>query len=105
MRRNPILPQGAAGRPADLFAQAVSLHQQGLIAEAERLYRRVLAADKKHAGALQYLAMLEGQRGNLAEAVRLLRRCVKAGPRSAEAYTNLGYALALMGQRGDGRGL
>jgi protein O-GlcNAc transferase len=98
MSRNPILPQGAASRTADLFAQAVSLHQQGLFAEAGGLYRRVLAADKKHAGALQYLAMLEGQQGNLAEAVRLLRRCVKAHPRLAEAHTNLGYALALMGQ-------
>lgn len=88
------MSQGAAGRAENLFAQAVKLHQQGVLSEAERGYRRVLAADKKHAGALQYLAMIEGQRGNFADAVRLLRQCVKAHPRLAEARTNLGFALA-----------
>jgi predicted O-linked N-acetylglucosamine transferase (SPINDLY family) len=96
MTRNSMTPQGTAGRAADLFAQAVALHQRGSIAEAERAYRLVLSADKRHAGALQYLAMLEGQRGNVAEAVRLLKQCVKVVPRAAEVHTNLGYALALM---------
>jgi protein O-GlcNAc transferase len=93
--------QGAAGRAGNLFAQAVMLHQQGVLSEAERGYRLVLAADKNHAGALQYLAMIEGQRGNFTEAVRLLRQCVKAHPRLVEARTNLGFALAQTGQHAE----
>ena len=67
-----IPPQSAPGGAAQLFAQAVGMHQRGAIGEAERLYRLVLAADKKHAGALQYLAMIEAQRGRLDEACQLL---------------------------------
>ena len=96
-----IPPHGVPGGGAQLFAQGVAMHQRGAIGEAERLYRLVLAADKKHAGALQYLAMIEAQRGNLDEARQLLERCVKANPRSAEAHTNLGYALALMKRHAD----
>lgn len=95
------MSQGAVGHAGNLFAQAVMMHQQGSLAEAERGYRLVLAADKKHPGALQYLAMLEGQRDNFAEAVRLLRKCVKAHPRLVEAQTNLGFALAQTGQHAE----
>lgn len=82
MRRDLNPSRVSADSAQALFAQAISMHQRGSIAEAERLYRLVLAADRKHAGALQYLAMLEGQRGNFPEAVRLLQQCVKANPRS-----------------------
>lgn len=87
-----------ASRAAEQFAQAVGLQQRGATAEAERLYRRILDADRSHAGALQYLAIIEAQRGRVDEAIRLLTRCVRAHPGSAEAHTNLGYAQMLAGR-------
>jgi protein O-GlcNAc transferase len=97
MRRDLNPSRVSSERAQALFAQAVTMHQRGSIGEAEQLYRLVLAADKKHPGALQYLAMLEGQRGNLTEARRLLEQWIRSNRRSAEAHTNLGYVLALMG--------
>ncbi|NVO13971.1 MAG: tetratricopeptide repeat protein [Rhodoplanes sp.] len=90
-----------AGRAAEQFAQAVGLQQRGATAEAERLYRRILDADRSHAGALQYLAIIEAQRGRVDEAIRLLTRCVRAHPGSAEPHTNLGYALVLAGRHAE----
>ncbi|MDC7788712.1 tetratricopeptide repeat protein [Rhodoplanes sp. TEM] len=87
-----------AERTADLFAQAVGLHQRGAAGEAERLYRRVLDADKSHPGALQYLAIIAAGRDDLDEAIRLLTRCARAHPGSAEVRTNLGYALLRAGR-------
>jgi tetratricopeptide (TPR) repeat protein len=78
-------------------------HQAGRAAEAERSYRAVLKAERKHAGALHGLGVLCSQQGRYDEAVRLLRQAIKAAPNSADAYNDLGTALH--GQRRSGEAI
>ena len=51
-----------------LGRQAVALHQQGKPAEAERLYRQVLAIDPRVFPALYLLGVLRLEQGDSAEA-------------------------------------
>jgi protein O-GlcNAc transferase len=76
------------------LASAVSLHQAGRLAEAERIYREVLAREPDNSDALHLLGVLAAQSGRLAESVDLIRRAVRSRP-FAEAYYNL--ALSLQG--------
>ena len=75
------------------FESGVSHHQAGRLAEAERIYRQVLAQQPNHADALHMLGMLAGQTGQLDAAEDLIRRAIRLKPDYAEAYNNLGNAL------------
>ncbi len=79
--------------PAQLLQEAVALHRQGRLDEAERLYNRVLKADRNEFDALHLLGMLNHQRGKTGEAYRLLVAALKAQPRSADALANFGMVL------------
>ena len=57
--------------------QALALHQQGRLDEAEKLYSRVLKADRNQFDALHLLGMLNHQRGKAGEAFRLLSAALK----------------------------
>ncbi len=66
------LPQG---KPLDVprtMHQALELHHQGRIAEAERLYAAVLAVRPDHFDALQMLGVIKLARGDLVTALRLI---------------------------------
>ena len=82
---------------ADLFAQALSTHIAGDLAEAERLYRAVLAIDPRHVLARTNLATAWLQAGRLDEGVEALRRSLEIDPRQAGALNNLGGALNALG--------
>lgn len=84
----------AAGAAAG-FAEAQALHEAGRLAEAERLYLAILAADSRHAGARLNLGILRLQQGRHEEAVALTRKVVEEAPDCAEAHSNLGAALHL----------
>jgi len=75
------------------FESALSLHQGGRLAEAERLYRVVLRSEPGHFGALHHLGVAQAQRGKLNDAIRLIRRALVISPQSAEAHNDLGVAL------------
>lgn len=75
------------------LGQAVALHQQGKLADAERLYRTVLQSDKGNFDALHLLGIVHTQQGNFAEAVKMLTDALKRNPASADAHSNLGNAL------------
>jgi tetratricopeptide (TPR) repeat protein len=55
-----------------VLQEALALHQQGRLDEAEKLYNRVLKADRNQFDALHLLGMLNHQRGKPGEAYRLL---------------------------------
>lgn len=82
--------------PGRLLAEATSCHREGRLAEAEAIYRRLLADDPRQPDALNLLGALACQTGNHAAAVELIGKAVAARPDHAEAHNNLGYAL--MGQ-------
>jgi tetratricopeptide (TPR) repeat protein len=74
------------------LGEAVTLHQQGRLREAERLYARVLKAAPDHFDALNLLGAIKIQHGQFGEAQRLFAAAVKANPRIADGWSNLGQA-------------
>jgi tetratricopeptide (TPR) repeat protein len=79
--------------PGQSIQQALALHQQGRLDEAEKLYTRVLKAQRDNFDALHLLGMLNQQRGKAGEAYRLLSAALKVQPRSPDALSN--FALVL----------
>ena len=78
--------------------QALALHQAGRLADAEALYRQVLAARADHAAALHFLGLLLHQSGRSADGLALMQRSVKAQPGNVDFLNNLGTALRDVGQ-------
>src|SRR5215469_8301318 len=78
--------------PAVALREAVALHQQGQLREAERIYTRLLKAAPDGFDALNLLGGIKMQQGQLGEAQRLFAGAVKANPRIAAAWSNLGQA-------------
>ena len=72
------------------IAEALRLHQQGRLAEAECVYREVLGWDPAHADALHLLGVLRGQQGDPAGAIALIERAIAGNPRFSAYHNNLG---------------
>jgi predicted O-linked N-acetylglucosamine transferase (SPINDLY family) len=81
--------------------QAVGLHRQGHLGDAERLYRDVLAEVPNHPDALHFLGVLEAQRGRHETAVALMDRAIEVNPRHAGALYNRANTLRDMGRADD----
>ena len=75
---------------ASLLEQALERHRAGALADADRLYRSVLAADPGQPDALRFLGFLEQERGRLAEARALLTSALRVRPDDAVAWSRLG---------------
>ena len=75
-----------------VFGEAVALHRQGQLREAERIYARVLKAAPGHFDALNLLGAVKIQQGQFGEAQRLFSAAIKVNPRIAAAWCNLGQA-------------
>src|SRR5580704_16344465 len=86
----------AAARPLDTalsVQQALALHQQGRLKEAEAIYDSVLASDPRHFDALHLCGVLRHQQGRSAEALRLVADALRARPGSADVLSNYGVIL------------
>lgn len=83
--------------PTD-FDKGLALHQQGRLAEAEPLYRRVLRTAPTHFDALHLLGVICGQTDRFDEAHKLLIRALAQRPDSAPALNNLGNTLGSLGR-------
>jgi len=73
--------------------QAVALHQQGRLREAEKLYARVLKAAPNHFDALHLCGLAKAQSGQMGEAYRLMSAALKLNPNAADAWLNLANVL------------
>ena len=91
-----------ANMPVPPIQQALELavkhHQANRLAEAEAIYRQVLAAQPRHPIALHLLARLVGQRGQFAQAVELLRSSIAVYAGAVEAHIALGEFLRMSGR-------
>ena len=76
---------------------ALSHHQAGRLAEAEKIYRQILAQQPDHADALHLLGVLAEQAGRSDVAVDLIRRAIAICSTNASYYGNLGIARKATG--------
>ena len=77
---------------------AIQHHQSGRLAEAEAIYRQILAAEPRHADALHLLGVIAHQVGRDEVAVDLIRQAIALAPGAANFHSNLGNALCGKGQ-------
>ena len=80
------------------LARGLELHQAGRLAEAEAIYRQVLAAEPRNHAALHLLGALANQVGQHAAAVELISQAVQIEPTAASYHSNLGVAHQRLGQ-------
>jgi len=85
----------------ETLQRAVALHQSGRLAEAEDLYRTVLAAAPDNFDALHLCGVLKHQRGQSAEALGLIARALATNSRSAAALSNHGIVLSALDRLDD----
>jgi tetratricopeptide (TPR) repeat protein len=78
--------------PGQALNEAVALHRQGRLHEAEKIYTRVLKSVPGHFDALYLLGSIKARQGHFGEAQRLFGAAVKANPRAPQAWSNLGQA-------------
>jgi predicted O-linked N-acetylglucosamine transferase (SPINDLY family) len=80
-----------------MFQQALEVHRAGKLADAESLYRAILAQEPQHAQALHFLGVLHHQRGEHQTAVEFIEQSLAANPNNAEAHNNLGSVMTALG--------
>jgi predicted O-linked N-acetylglucosamine transferase (SPINDLY family) len=81
--------------------QAIALHQQGQLAEAELLYRECLAREPGLFGPHYYLGVMRMQQGRFEEAVASLRQARQLRENDLHVLINLGMALRHLGKPGE----
>ena len=79
----------------DQSRQAVALHQQGRLAEAERLYIEIIRKNPTIVGPRYMLGVLRMQQGRAAEAVELMAPSAKVN--ADDVATQMNFAMALRG--------
>jgi tetratricopeptide (TPR) repeat protein len=90
--------KAAASVAKQQLASAVQLHQSGRLAEAERLYRQVLAREPGNADALHLLGVVTHQTARPDLAIDLIRQAIAINPVEASFHANLGVALQGLGR-------
>lgn len=76
---------------------AVQHHRAGRLAEAEALYRQILAMQPKHADALHMMGILAHQSGRHVLAVDLVRQAIAVNPLDVRYHIDLGNILGAQG--------
>ena len=83
---------------SELLKEALRHHQAGRLGEAERIYRRILATNPKHADSLHFLGVTAYQTGKLDSAVELIGKAISLRSREASYHSNLGNVLKAQGK-------
>jgi len=78
---------------AEAMEIATTHHREGRLAEAEEIYRVVLAQMPENAHALHYLGLIRISRGNKEEGLKLIRQSVEMNPSVGLFHMNLAGAL------------
>ncbi|TCP09782.1 tetratricopeptide repeat protein [Caldimonas thermodepolymerans] len=95
-RARPARASGTDVTP--LLHQAVVLHQRGMLEEAERLYRRVLALAPEQPDAHHFLGVLLHQGGRSEQGWPLIERSLALVDRIPDWHNNAGNVLLEMGR-------
>jgi predicted O-linked N-acetylglucosamine transferase (SPINDLY family) len=84
--------------PRAVLNQAISFHQTGKLADAERLYLQLMAAAPQEATAHHMLGVVRAQQGRNQEALELMHAALALKPRAPEVLSNLGNVLKAQGR-------
>ena len=84
---------------AQSFDLAIQHHQSGRLAQAELLYRQILAVQPHHADALHMLGVIAHQAGQADAAAQLIRQAIRFAPNNPMAHCNLGLVCRMRGSR------
>lgn len=84
--------------PRALLTQAIAFHQTGRLAEAERLYRQLMAADPREPAAHHMLGVVRAQQGRNSEALELMGAALALKPDAPEILSNYGNVLKAQGR-------
>jgi predicted O-linked N-acetylglucosamine transferase (SPINDLY family) len=85
----------------ELLNRALAFHQQGRLAEAERLYLTVMRTAPLEAAGPHLLGVVRAQQGRTAEALELMAAALKLRPDAPEILSNYGNALKTAGRAGE----
>ena len=77
----------------NLLNEALTLHKQGQLQEAKKLYLKILLNNKNEINALNFLGTLEGQLGNYKHAIKYIEKAIVLNPESELLYFNKAVAL------------
>ena len=78
--------------------QAMTLQQQGLFDDAEKLFARVVKKNPEYFDALHFYGLFKYQQGQFNEALKLITKAAKINPRSVNALSSLGVVLGNLGR-------
>jgi protein O-GlcNAc transferase len=81
-----------------LTEKAIALHRSGQLAEAERLYRELLATDPRDFTAQHLLGVIHAQQGRNSEALTEIDAALAIRPGDAEAHLNRANVLKGLGR-------
>jgi tetratricopeptide (TPR) repeat protein len=81
---------------AATLQEAIALHRQGRLPEADKLYARILKSFPEQFDALHLSGLAKLQSGKAGEAHRLITAALKVAPQSADAHANLGLVLGAL---------
>jgi tetratricopeptide (TPR) repeat protein len=91
--RNCAAVQSKPFNIAQALQEAVGLHQQGRLRDAEKLYARALKAAPDNFDALHLLGLIKAQSGQMGEAYRLMSAALKINPNAPDALINIANVL------------
>ncbi|MCE9564162.1 MAG: tetratricopeptide repeat protein [Planctomycetes bacterium] len=83
------------------FNDAIQLHKQGELDQAELIYRQILDEIPTYSDAIHLLGVIAHQRGQFGRAVTLIKKAVSLAPDAGTYYCNLAEACRMSG---DNRG-
>ncbi len=78
------------------FDLGMALHQQGRLADAERIYLDVLQQQPHHFDALHLLGVISLQTRRPEQGAELIGEAIKTNPQVAAAHSNMGTAMMLL---------
>jgi len=86
-------------KPVSVAVQAklqrgLALHQQGKLAEAEKLYQEILQQEPTYVDVLHMLAVVALQTRRIERGVELISKAIELNPNVAAAHNDLGLALS-----------
>jgi tetratricopeptide (TPR) repeat protein len=91
--RNFAAVQSRPFNIAQTLQEALSLHQQGRLRDAEKLYARAIKAAPDNFDALHLLGLIKAQSGQMGEAYRLMSAALKINPNVPDVLVNFANVL------------